>query len=308
MRKTFLTRLLKKKRHKTEGGDETTMMSNNTKKRYAPPVLPECRKPVMLRTAILSWEPHVVGSNSKVRGVKFTGCVQPRSSSESCILGSDGYKATFDGEAYHFAPNEDPLNFTHKVGIGSLLTFTVWGMLPSDAADLKYGHVITVDGVNCTQKGSRVYFNATLVVEVEPDTVKFVDYLPALRYDMPSDCLSKIQLKPYYIQGCDHATENMPPYHFEDVVMKVKADQPQFLPYLEFRVTLVEGDKRMALGMIVRPSLCAEYFRHVGLRHCMEKVVPCPQSWGFTLVGHLNVFWTGHMHQIFVTDGFFFES
>ncbi len=265
--------------------------------------MPECRRPVTIKTALLSWEPHMIHTG-RARGVQFTGCVQRYN------LGTtdegDGYKATFDGERYMFAANEKPDDFCHEVKIGSLLRFTVWGMQPSEAAGLEYGSVIVVDGVNCTKKGNNIYFNATLVVNVEPNRINFVDFLPAARYSTDGSILSKMQVKPYYIQGCDHHTDNMPPYYFEDVVMKVKADQPHFKPYIEFNFTLVEGESRVAVGTTVRPTLCESFVEMNGIQGIMEDIIPFPNKWNFTLVGYLTSFVSLSKQRVFITSGFFY--
>ena len=268
-----------------------------------PPTPPAYKKPLTMRIAVLSWEPHVLASG-QVRGVRFEGCVQ------KYTLGSldedDGFKATFDGERYMFGTNEKPMQFVQEVNIGSLLRFTVWGMKPSDANEISYGSVILVDGVNCTVKGSNLYFNATLVVNVEPVKINFVDCLPNASYSTVGAVLSQIQLKPCYIQGCKHHSENMPPFYFEDVVMKLKADQPYFKPYIEFSLTMIQGEERIAVGATVKPALSEEFIEKNGLRGVMECIIPYPEKWNFTLVGHLTSYVAGSRQCIFVTSGFFY--
>lgn len=295
MRKTFLSRLLEHKQ-KTDGVQDYVST-------YVPPSIPECRRPLTLRVAVLSWEPHVVGSG-QVRGVQFSACVQ-RYGLET-LDESDGFKATFDGEKYMFSSNEKPDEFVHEAKIGSLLRFTVWGMKPSDAQNITYGNVIVVDGVNCTMKGTNLYFNATLVVNIEKQNINFVDFLPNARFSTDGDVLTKMQLNPYYIQGCDHHTDNMPPFFFEDVVMKLRADQPLFKPYIEFNFTMVEGDVRVAVGTTIRPPLCEEFVMMNGIQGVMDNIIPNPDSWNFTLVGYLTSYTTGSKQRVFVTSGFFY--
>lgn len=269
-------------------------------------MIPECKKPITMRIAVLSWEPHVL-SSGQVRGIQFFGCVQQNTSVEfGIVCEEDGFKATFDGERYMFGTNEKPMQFVQEVSVGSLLRFTVWGMKPSDMNEISYGSVIVVDGVNCTTRGSNIYFNATLVVSVEPVKINFVDSLPNASYSTDDAVLSKIQLKPYYMQGCADHSNNMPPFYFEDVVMKVKADQPYFKPYIEFSLTMVEGDLRIAIGATVKPALCKEFVAINGLQGIMEDIAPCPEEWNFTLVGHLTSYVAGSKQCVFITSGFFY--
>lgn len=265
---------------------------------------PACKKPLTMRIAVLSLEPHVLASG-QVRGVRFDGCVQQYNL--DTLDEEDGFKATFDGKRYMFGTNEKPMQFVQEVNIGALLRFTVWGMKPSDANELSYGSVIIVDGVNCTMKGSNLYFNATLVVNVEPVKINFMDCLPNACYSSTDGAvLSKIQLTPCYMRGCTHHSENMPPFYFEDIVMKVKADQPYFKPYIEFSLTMVQGDERIAIGATVKPALSEEFIEKNGLHGIMEDVIPHPEEWNFTLVGHLTSYIAGSKQCIFMTSGFFF--
>jgi hypothetical protein len=239
-----------------------------------------------------------------VRGVQFTACVQRYTL--VAVDADDGFKATFDGERYMFSTNENPDNFCQEVKIGSLLRFTVWGMQPSDATDLEYGSVIVVDGINCTMKGSNLYFNATLLCDVEPEKIKFVDSLPNARYSADGRLLTKMQLNPYYIRGCTHHAESMPPYYYEDMVMKLRADQPHFKPYIEFCFTMVEGKERIAVGTTVRPSLSGAYIEMKGIANIMDEIIPFPEKWDFTLVGYLTSYISGSKQRLFVTSGFFY--
>lgn len=205
-----------------------------------------------------------------------------------------------------FSTNEKPTDFVEEVLVGSLLSFTVWGMAPTDATNIEYGSVIVVDGVNCTKKGTNLYFNATLVVDVEKNKINFIDFLPHARYITDNSILSKMKLSPYYIQGCDHHSENMPPYHFEDITMKIKAEQPLFKPFIEFNFTMVDGEERIAVGTTVRPPLCADYVMMKGIQGIMEDVIPFPEKWNFTLVGYLTSYVSFSKQRIFVTSGFFY--
>jgi len=295
MRKTFLHRLIN--RNTDINAVEDTVSC------YVPPVVPECKKPVTLRAAVLSCEPHVL-ANGKVRGVKFSACVQ-RYMVET-YGEEDGYKATFDGERYMFSTNEKPTDFVQEVKVGGLLGFTVWGMTPSDATDIEYGSVIVVDGVNCTMKGTNLYFNATLVVTVEQTKINFIDFLPQVRFITDNSILSKMKLSPYYIQGCHHHAENMPPYHYEDITMKIKAEQPLFKPFIEFNFTMVDGEERIAVGATVRPSLCADYVTMNGIQGIMDDIIPFPEKWDFTLVGYLTSYVSFSKQRVFVTRGFFY--
>jgi len=218
----------------------------------------------------------------------------------------DGYKATFDGERYMFSTNEKPTDFVQEVKVGGLLGFTVWGMTPSDATDIEYGSVIVVDGVNCTMKGTNLYFNATLVVTVEQTKINFIDFLPQVRFITDNSILSKMKLSPYYIQGCHHHAENMPPYHYEDITMKIKAEQPLFKPFIEFNFTMVDGEERIAVGATVRPSLCADYVTMNGIQGIMDDIIPFPEKWDFTLVGYLTSYVSFSKQRVFVTRGFFY--
>lgn len=286
VRKTFLRRLMQR--------DQDPKNSYNSCSKLHASVP---KKPVTLKTALLSWQPHVVGSG-RVRGVKFTGCVQRHESGE--LEEKDGYKAIFDGDRYLFSTNEDAGEFIHEVKLGSLITFTVWGMAPTQARDFHYGSVIVVDGVNATKKGANLYFNATLIASVEPEKLYFVDSLPAVRFSTLSDTLSKLQFMPPCVQDSSS-------FFFEDMVMKVKADQPHFKPYLEFSVTVVDGSHRMAIGTTLRPAICEAYFEKYGAKSVMEKVTTAPESWDFTLVGVLTSFVSGSKQRLFVTQGFFFK-
>ena len=296
MRKTFLQRLVDRRSSRENVAKDPVFT-------YVPPVVPECKRPVTLRAAVLSWEPHVLATG-KVRGVKFSACVQRYTI--DTYDEEDGYKATFDGERYMFSTNEMPTNFDQEVKVGSLLGFTVWGMSPSDAMGLEYGNVIVVDGVNCTTKGSNLYFNATLVVNVEPNKINFIDFLPQARYSTDNSMLSKMKLNPYYIQGCDEHSKNMPPYYFEDITMKIKADQPHFKPFIEFNFTMVDGEERIAIGTAVTPNLCEDYVKMNGIQGIMDDIIPFPEKWNFTLVGYLTSYVSFSNQRVFVTRGFFF--
>ena len=207
-----------------------------------------------------------------------------------------------------FSLNEKPAQFTQEVQLGAFLNFTVWGMTMADASDLEYGHVIIVDGVNCTMKGNNLYFNATLVHQTEPDKIPFLDFLPHARFHTDGNVPAKLQIAPCNIQGCDEHAQHMPPFHFEDIVMKLKADQPLFKPFIEFNFTIVDGNQRIAVGATVRPSLCEQYVEKTGVMQIIEDIIPYPDKWNFTLAGHLTAFVTGSNQRIFLANGFFYHQ
>lgn len=299
MRKTFLARLLAVPNNKSAVPTSSTQLP-----KYVPPTIPDMKKPLALRIALLNWEPHVV-AGGKVRGVKICGCVLPLVG-VSAIEEEDGFKAIYDGERYMFGSNETPGEFVHEVKTGSLLTFTVWGMMPSDAENLSYGRVIVVDGVACTQKGKYLYFNATLVVNIERKLLPFINALPSVHYAAESDVLCKLRLTPYYMQAGDPCCASMPSFYFEDVVMKVKADQPFFKPYVEFEMTLVEGPHRIAITSSVRPALCSAFFEERGVQAVMESTCAELDTWDFTLIGYLTSTQLAANQRIFVTSALLF--
>ena len=298
MRKSFLSRIAK--RGKSTSNDVVKASISA----HVQHVVPVSLKPITIRTAILSWEPQVIGGSGRVRGVQFTGCVQRHT--HDAIGKEDGFKATFDGDRYMFSTNETPMEYAQEVRVGALLRFTVWGMQPSDALDIGYGSVVVVDGVKCTMKGSNIYFNATLVVCIEPEKINFVDFLQRARYCTDGALLSKMQLNPNYIQGCSLHADNMPPYYFEDVVMKVRADQPHFKPYVEFNFTMVDGKERIAGGATVRPALSDAFIKLNGVQNIMDNIAPFPEKWNFTLVGYLTSHVPGSKQRVFATSGFFY--